>query len=86
FKEFLIGHPALITGIYFLKKTEVKKVYSKLFILAGVLGQASVINSFMHIHTPIGGTVIRTFWGYIIGGIIAAAVITFFKIWQKYQR
>jgi hypothetical protein len=83
FKEFLVGHPALITGLYLFKKTDIKETLPKILIVAGVIGQASVINSFMHIHTPAAGTLIRTFWGYALSAPAALIVILIIKRWQK---
>jgi len=75
FKEFLWGHPLLLSGLYFYK-TGFK--YSKILIIAGLMGQTSIINTFMHIHSPVTGAFVRTFWGILLGfplGILLAAAV-----------
>lgn len=65
FKEFLIGHPALLlVGLIPLGK----KRYLGLALLAlGVIGQISLLNSFCHLHTPIAMTYLRSVIGIMVG-------------------
>jgi hypothetical protein len=54
FKEFLVGHPALM-----LWRREPSLVHLGLLAL-GALGQASIINTFVHLHTPLVLSLWRT--------------------------
>ncbi len=64
FKEFLVGHPALV-----LWKRE--RTLPQLGLLAlGALGQASIINTFVHLHTPVALSLWRTLNGLVLGLLI----------------
>ncbi|MFW6129696.1 MAG: DUF5693 family protein, partial [Atribacterota bacterium] len=58
FKEFIFGHPLLITGLYFLNRKDTR--WAAIFIIGGIVGQVSIINTFMHIHSPFSGSLLRT--------------------------
>jgi len=73
FKEFLIGHPALIIGLAF---------NSPMLIIIGLLGQISIINTFMHAHTPVYLSLLRVFYGLVIGfvaGLVPVYILKRFK-------
>lgn len=65
FKEFLIGHPLLLLwgGLGVLRW----RPWAVAILLAGLLGQVSIINSFEHLHTPLWVTLLRTFHGLWLG-------------------
>ncbi len=64
-KEFLIGHPALLlAGLFPFAK---KRYTVLLVLLAGVIGQISVMNTFCHAHTPIMLTWFRVSLGVLLG-------------------
>lgn len=65
-KEFLIGQPFLFLGLFYRKPA---------LILIGMIGQVSVINSFLHAHTPVALTLTRTLHGLWLGLAVAYAVI-----------
>ena len=65
-KEFLFGHPLLVLG-FFLR--------NPLLIVLGMLGQVSIINTFMHAHTPFMVSLIRTVHGWWIGTAIGMAAV-----------
>ncbi len=64
-KEFLIGHPLLLlwSGLGVLRW----RPWAVAVLLAGLLGQVSIINSFEHLHTPLWVTLLRTFHGLWLG-------------------
>ena len=75
FKEFLIGHPALLLGIYLSRKEE-QKLAVKLLWLVGMIGQVSLVNTFCHLATPLDVCLLRSFhglWLGILGGVILIA-------------
>jgi hypothetical protein len=66
-KEFLIGHPLLITGLTVLDR----KPWARILILAGLIGQISIVNTFMHFHIPLEIGLLRTFHGIWIGLLVS---------------
>lgn len=73
-KEFLIGYPALILLVYYMKKIDIKLLQWLLAIAASILA-ASVTNSFCHVFTDYSVIVSRTVNGLIVG--IAVTVIAY---------
>jgi hypothetical protein len=73
-KEFLIGHPLLLLGLLWRHRTQGQgKLAPEIMILAGFIGQASIINTFCHLHTPLQVTVIRVTVGLVLGVVGALA-------------
>lgn len=72
FKEFLLGHPALILwlawGIYRWKD------FGIVMALVGFLGQTTMMNSFAHLHTPLDFTLLRVFNGLVLGLLVGMLV------------
>jgi hypothetical protein len=71
-KEFLFGHPLLVAGLAFAFSGR-RKPFA-LCMLAGAIGQSSLLNTFCHIHTPLTISVLRASLGLILGGIIGSFV------------
>ncbi|OGS20183.1 MAG: hypothetical protein A2252_11070 [Elusimicrobia bacterium RIFOXYA2_FULL_39_19] len=64
FKE-IIGHPLFLLGVV---------LNSRVLLVLGLIGQISIINTFMHSHTPLYLSLLRVIYGLIIGysaGVIA---------------
>ncbi len=85
-KEFFIGHPLMILGIYLYleSKTEKKENLGQKvknwqsFVIFGLIGQVSIINSFCHAHTPLVVSLVRTIngvWLGIIIGVLLARIV-----------
>ncbi len=68
-KEFLVGHPAMFVALTLAALGRPKWWWLPLLLL-GALGQASLLNTFCHIHTPLGISVLRMVYGVILGGVI----------------
>jgi hypothetical protein len=91
-KEFFIGHPLMILGIFlylkggsrnlqvaqFEKKENLglKSRSWQSFIILGLIGQVSVINSFCHAHTPLVISLTRTMNGIWLGIIIGVLLVS----------
>ncbi len=67
FKEFLLGHPFLLLfgasgglGAWILR-------YRPILLFFGLLGQASILNTFAHAHTPLLFSLLRTANGLFLG-------------------
>ncbi len=75
-KEIFIGHPALICAGMLL--TADQKVLALAAFVLGMVGQVSMVNTFMHLHTPIYITAVRTALGLGMGlafGLAAMALL-----------
>ncbi|OUM99265.1 MAG: hypothetical protein BAA02_13755 [Paenibacillaceae bacterium ZCTH02-B3] len=73
FKEFVLGHPLLMLGIWLSLRD---RRWLWLLIFAAI-GQLSLVDTFAHIHTPLDISVIRATLGLLLGaltGLIAIAV------------
>ena len=67
-KEFLIGHPALFIGLAMLLTR--RRAWGLPLVAFGVLGQVSLLNTFCHIHSPLGISILRAFNGIALGLLI----------------
>lgn len=83
-KEFLIGFPAFLLGLYLSDKS---KWLGRIFVIVGTIGFLSIVNTFSHIHIPLAISVLRTVYslvfGYIIG-IVLIVIVNFF--WKKLRK
>ncbi|MCK4643841.1 hypothetical protein KAU32_09455 [bacterium] len=66
FKEFLFGHPLLFLGIRMFKKD---KRYV-LLLPFGMVGQISLINSYMHFTHPLHVIILSSLWSLLFGIVI----------------
>jgi hypothetical protein len=76
-KEFLIGHPALVVGAWLLLTGRTRFLPLVMFLAA--IGQASVVNTFCHLHSPLLVSLQRTGWGILLGvglGLLVLGVLT----------
>jgi hypothetical protein len=67
FKEFVLGHPALVLAFFFLTGTHLEAKIGQWLFLPAVIGLASVMNTFSHAHTPIALSLLRTVHGIWLG-------------------
>ena len=75
FKEFLLGHPALLVGLYRAARGGRWAAWALPLILVGAIGQVSIVNTFCHLHTPLKVTLIRVFHGIWLGGAIGLLLV-----------
>jgi hypothetical protein len=76
-KEFLIGQPLLFIGFYYRKPW---------LIWLGMIGQVSIINTFLHAHSPVSLSMLRTGHGIWIGLLIGSLVIAAVKLIARYRK
>jgi hypothetical protein len=78
FKVFLIGHPAMILAwaVSFMN------FFSGLglFVLAGAIGQADIINTFTHVHTPVIISLARVLIGAGLGVVLGSIYFAVFRV------
>lgn len=68
FKEFMLAHPAMVVSPFFAAKTGFLPSLV-LIVLAGV-GQAGIVDTFAHVHTPLDVTLIRIGLGVGLGALV----------------
>lgn len=67
-KEVFFGHPLLMAAMIALACRRTR--FLPLLFACGAVGQASVLNTFCHIHTPLSVSLTRALWGIGLGGIL----------------
>jgi hypothetical protein len=78
FKEFCIGHPALILGLY-LRDHPLRRFRgwdARWLIGLGLVGQISIVNTFCHLHSPLTLELQRTVYGIVFGACMGWAAVT----------
>lgn len=84
FKEFVLGHPPLLLGLFLALRYRA----AWLLIIAGTLGQLTMVSTFTHIHTPLAMSITRTLLGLggglVIGLILIAAWIVLEGVWRRW--
>lgn len=82
-KEFLFGHPLLILGLYLLKQESDKGLDARPFLICGFVGQVSIINTFLHLHTPFLVSLYRTGLGIFLGTILGLVLVKIYPLFRK---
>ncbi len=72
FKEFLIGHPLLLVGL--LLHPSGKRPVTAALLTLGTIGLVSLVNTFLHLHTPLGLTLLRILLGVGLGLLLGLAL------------
>jgi hypothetical protein len=81
-KEFLVGHPLLLLSFFLLVRGRSRGMWAAL--AAATLGQASMVNTFCHIHTPLTMSLLRTFNGLWAGALVGLIAIAVYWIgWER---
>jgi hypothetical protein len=82
-KEFFIGHPFLLVALYWGLRSRAGVWVA----LLGMVGQASLVNTFYHLHTPLVISLQRTAGGLILGAALGVALVLGLKmlsrIWER---
>lgn len=76
-KEFLFGYPLLVFGLA-LAATG-RRNWLLLFLCAGAIAQADLLDTFCHIHTPLLISVIRSLLGWILGALIGTLLYLLYR-------
>ena len=80
-KEFLIGWPCVMLLVYALHHRS--RVFSFLFALGAAIGLTSVVNTFQHIRTPLGLSLLRTGYGLLLGAVIGTAAVVVLELLRR---
>ncbi|WP_251421990.1 DUF5693 family protein [Veillonella agrestimuris] len=73
-KEFLIGHPALMLATFALLRKWPMVIHFVLTI-AGVIGIASMVQTFCHVRTPVFMSIMRGYDGLLLGAVLGVVAI-----------
>lgn len=76
-KEVALGHPALVVALCLMAFRPGLSGWASLLLLAGMVGQTSIVNTLCHLHTPVLLSLARIGVGVALGGIIGALVWAF---------
>lgn len=82
FKEFLIGYPFLYFSIYYYF-VEKRDKFLWLILPIASIALISLLNTFVHIHTPIIISIIRSINGFVLGTILGLIVIFLYRQFKK---
>ncbi|WP_256759164.1 DUF5693 family protein [Cohnella sp. WQ 127256] len=78
-KEFMGGHPLFFVGIFLALRYR----WAMVLLVAGTIGQLSMVDTFAHIHTPFLLSLIRVFLGLGIGVLIGLVIIVAWQVCEK---
>jgi len=88
-KEFLVGHPAFFVAAY-AAYNRAPRLWQLLLCMAAVVGQASLVQTFCHMRTPVLMSYIRALDGYALGaalGVVAVVLLaTLLPYMQEWKR
>ncbi|NGZ76142.1 DUF5693 family protein [Saccharibacillus alkalitolerans] len=79
FKEFLLGHPIFIAGVF----VALKYRHAIYVMVIASIGQLSIVDTFAHIHTPVWISLVRDLLGIGLGIIVG---LVFVLVWQIIER
>ena len=79
FKEFALGHPLMLLGLWLqamnFKLQKGGRYDGRPWMVLGMVGQVSIVNTFCHLHSPLSLAFFRTFNGVILGLFIGFILI-----------
>lgn len=78
-KEFLIAFPALMLTIFMVIR-RLKSWLPCIFGIAAVIGQTSIVNTFMHMRTPMYMSIIRTGYSLLFGIVLGVLYLLAFEL------
>ncbi len=73
-KEIFLGHPAFLLCIVFLLRRQKTLAFAAL--IPAIIGQADVLNTMCHLHTPVFFNLWRSIFGVFLG-----TAVGFFPVW-----
>lgn len=80
-KEFLLGHPFLVLGLALALRGD--RRWLLLGLCLGAIGQASLLNTFCHIHTPLFISMARAALGWVLGALFGAVLFAVAERWPR---
>lgn len=74
-KEFMIGHPAFFLAAY-AAYCNAPRLVQYALTCGAVIGQASLVQTFCHMRTPVFMSTVRALDGYAMGAVIGIVLVT----------
>ena len=74
-KEFMIGHPAFFLAAY-AAYYNAPRLMQYALTCGAVIGQASLVQTFCHMRTPVFMSTVRAIDGYVMGAVIGIMLVT----------
>lgn len=74
-KEFMIGHPAFFLAAY-AAYHQFPRLIQYALTCGAVIGQASLVQTFCHMRTPVFMSTVRAIDGYAMGAVIGIILVT----------
>lgn len=78
-KEFMIGHPAFFLAAY-AAYNNAPRLMQYALTCGAVIGQASLVQTFCHMRTPVFMSTVRAIDGYVMGAVIGIMLVTLVAI------
>ena len=73
-KEFMIGHPAFFLAVY-AAYHQAPRLIQYALTCGAVIGQASLVQTFCHMRTPVFMSTVRALDGYAMGAVIGIVLV-----------
>jgi len=86
FKEFAVGYPLLFLGLHLRRGGKMNAVWQdgRLWILLGMIGPISMVNTFCHLHSPLYLAFLRSLNGMILGTALGTLLLAVVRRGVKY--
>lgn len=90
-KEFLLAHPLFLLGAFVAAtaKETARRTFGWLLLAVGSIGQLSIVDTFAHLHTPLGISSIRVLYGLLFGSAVGLALIGLWRLlemgWSRWS-
>lgn len=85
-KEFLIGHPLMLVGIF----AALRYRWATLLVALATIAQLSMVDAFAHIHTPLILSIMRVALGLGIGLLIGLVALVVWRLieraWARFEK
>ena len=78
-KEFMIGHPAFFLAVY-AAYHHAPRLIQYALTCGAVIGQASLVQTFCHMRTPVFMSTVRALDGYAMGAVIGIVLVAVLAI------
>ncbi|MFC4402896.1 DUF5693 family protein [Gracilibacillus xinjiangensis] len=80
-KEFLIGIPLFVFGLYVMGQHE---KWGRFLLIPGSIGFLSIVNTFSHLHIPVYISLVRTVYSLVLGFLLGLVLIFIYRwIYRK---
>ncbi|MCX7956462.1 MAG: DUF5693 family protein [Endomicrobia bacterium] len=82
FKDFLFAQPLLLLSLFLLSKKQ--NLLNKIIFCISIVSQTSILNTFLHTHTPLHLCFLRVVLGCILGYIFFLIFFNIYNFIKKY--